>query len=102
MSNPWAQNQLGPYRFRESLRFEDIIRLQIGKCAEVLSTGYPDQIMYAVETLNHLITANLTDEEYLEQLQELDDDWQAELARKQLDYKKRLKAARNGCPDLVD
>src|SRR2546430_6981820 len=102
MSNPWAQNQLGPYRFRESLRFEDIVRIQIQKCAEALSTGYLDQIMYAVETLNHLITANLSDEEYVDQLQELDDDWKAELAEKQKDYKKRLFAARNGCPDLVE
>jgi|SRR6266571_7871042 len=102
MSNPWAQNPLGPYRFRESLRFEDVVRLQILKCAEALSSGYPDQIMYAVETLDRLISPNLSDDEYVEQLIELDNEWKAELAQKQKEYRKRLFAARHGCPDLVE
>jgi hypothetical protein len=58
--------------------------------------------MYAVDALGDLITPNIADEEFLAQLQDLDDEWEGKKAEMKAEYDKKVRKARGGCPDLVD
>src|SRR5438876_61496 len=63
--------------------------------------GDANEVMYAVESLMLLITPNMIDEHFLEEIQTLEDDWQEKKTMIEKEHRKALIAARNGCPDLV-
>lgn len=91
-----------PIIVRESLKFEDVIRNQIDACRKVFNEGDPTAIMYAVETLNSLVSPNVTDDQYLSDLQELEDEWKATKRKAAQAYRRELFEAQGGCPDLVE
>jgi hypothetical protein len=96
------QNQFGQGRFRETLKYEDIIHNQVEAIRQIFNRGDPTEIMYAVDALGDLITPNICDQEFLEGLQELEDGWEEEKVKLQKEYERELRQARGGCPDLVD
>ena len=87
--------------FRESLKYEDIIRNQLESCRQIFNRGDPTEIMYAVQSLLDFITPNILDEQFIEDMQDLEDEWNEEKAKMEAEFKRNLKNARNGCPDLV-
>jgi len=87
---------------RESLTFEDILRRQVEKCADALSSNNRDYAEATITTLGDLITASLSDEEWLGELADKDDAWDADLAVRMKEYEIKKRKARGGCPDLVD
>jgi hypothetical protein len=96
-------NQFGPQgRFRETLKYEDIIHNQVEAIRQIFNRGDPTEIMYAVDALGDLITPNIADEDFLAQLQDLDDEWEAEKVKMDKEFQIKLRKARGGCPDLVD
>jgi hypothetical protein len=96
-------NQFGQQgRFRESLKYEDIIHNQVEAIRQIFNRGDPTEIMYAVDALGDLITPNIADEDFLAQLQELDDEWEDEKVKMEKEFQMNLRKARGGCPDLVD
>lgn len=96
-------NQFGQQgRFRETLKYEDIIHNQVEAIRQIFNRGDATEIMYAVDALGDLITPNIADEQFLEALQELDDEWEDEKAKMQKDYERSVRKAKGGCPDLVD
>ena len=97
-------NQFNPFKafFRESLKYEDIIRNQLEALWHIFHQGDPTEIMYGVQTLLDFITPNIVDDQFLEEMQELDDEWNEEKTRMETEYKKSLRDAYNGCPDLVE
>ena len=95
-------NQYNPFqRFRETLKHEDHIHNQIEACRMSFNRGDANEVMYAVESLMLLITPNMIDERFLEEIQTLEDDWQEKKTMIEKEHRKALIAARNGCPDLV-
>jgi len=95
------QNQ-GQNRFRETLKYEDIIHNQVEAIRQIFNRGDPTEIMYAVDALGDLITPNIADEDFLAQLQDLDDDWENEKDELNHEYEMKRRKARGGCPDLVE
>lgn len=97
------QNQFGQQgRFRETLKYEDIIHNQVESCREAFNRGDPTEIMYAVDALVDLISANIVDDDYTAELQDLSDEWEAEKAKMKKEYDRNVRLAQGGCPDLVD
>jgi len=95
--------QFNPFQkfFRESLKYEDIIRNQLESCRQIFNRGDSTEIMYAVQSLLDFITPNILDEQFIEDMQDLEDEWNEEKAKIEAEYTKNLRRARNGCPDLV-
>src|SRR2546427_9986923 len=95
-------NQFNPFqRFRETLKHEDHIHNQIEACRMAFNRGASNEVMYAVESLMLLITPNMIDKQFLEELTDLDDKWQEKKMMIEKEYRKTLAKARKGCPDLV-
>ncbi len=88
-------------RFRETLKHEDHIHNQIEVCRQALNRGDPVEVMNVVESLLTLITPNMEDDQFLEELQGADDAWKAELRKKRREREHRIRLASGGCPDLV-
>ena len=94
--------QYNPFqRFRETLKHEDHIHNQIEACRMAFNRGDSNEVMYAVESLMLLITPNMIDKQFLEELTELDEKWQEAKAAREDEYRRSVKSARNGCPDLI-
>ena len=92
--------RFNPYfKFRETLKHEDHIHNQIESCRTAFNRGETTEIMYATETLLRLITPAMIDEDYLADMQQLDDEWQEKRAEMEAEYTERLKQA--VCPDVV-
>ena len=98
-----SYNQFNPFQrfFKESLKYEDIIRNQLQAIWQIFHRGDPTEVMYAVQTLKDFITPNIEDEQFIDDMRRLDDEWEEEKAKVEMEYNRNLKAARNGCPDLV-
>ena len=96
-------NQFNPFQkfFRESLKYEDIIRNQLESCRQIFNRGDPTEIMYGVQSLLDFITPNILDEQFIEDMQDLEDEWNIEKGKMEAEFNRNVKAARNGCPDLV-
>ena len=60
----FGQQQQGSGRFRETLKYEDIIHNQIESIRQVINGGDDDSLMYAVDGLCDLITPNIIDEQF--------------------------------------
>lgn len=96
-------NQFGAQgRFRETLKYEDIIHNQVEAIRQIFNRGDPTEIMYAVDALGDLITPNIADEQFLSQLQDLDDEWEQQKKKMEKDFQAKRRKAKGGCPDLVD
>lgn len=91
----------GYARFRETLKHEDHIHNQIEVCRNTLNRGDRAEVMNAVESLLTLVTPHMEDEEFLAELEENDEKWKKELAKRTAAYERRRKMAADGCPDLV-
>jgi len=97
------QNQFGNQgRFRETLKYEDIIHNQVEAIRQIFNRGDPTEIMYAVDALVDLITPNMVDDDFLAKLQELEDEWEDEKEEIQKEFERKVRSARGGCPDLID
>jgi hypothetical protein len=96
-------NQFGGQgRFRETLKYEDIIHNQVEAIRQIFNRGDPREIMFAVDALGDLITPNIADGDFLAQLTSLDNEWEGTKAQMQREYEKKRRRAKGGCPDLVD
>ena len=89
-------------QFRQTLTFEDIVKQQITKCLAAISFNDLQASQASIRGLINLVTPKMSDTTYLEEMQGLDDDWQDTLKLKEREFKKKLRAAAGGCPDLVD
>lgn len=58
--------------------------------------------MYAVDALGDLVTPQMADQQFLDALQELDDEWEDEKKILKRRFEADKRKARGGCPDLVD
>lgn len=96
----YQQNQGG--FFRERLKYEDIIHNQLESYRLIRNTGDQNAIMYCVDGLYDLITPNIEDQQFLDDVEELYDEWEVEKAKMQKQHKKELQKAQGGCPDLVE
>ena len=88
-------------RFRESLKYEDIIHNQLESLREIFNRNEMYEIMPGVNTLLRYITVEIQDGQYVAELRELEQEWEEEKAQIEESYQKALKMAHNGCPDLV-
>lgn len=88
-------------RFRETLKYEDIIHNQIESIREIFNSGDSRDKMAAVKSLALLI-APYVDEQYLREKKQLDED--AEIRQKEVEreFERKLRQAHGGCPDLVE
>jgi hypothetical protein len=91
-----------PGQFRERLTYEEILKKQVDVVREAFNVGDPVSVMNSVEALQLLLTRRMVDEEFLANLQGLDDAWQKELKTKKKEYERATYEARRGCPDLVE
>ena len=88
--------------FSEKLKYEDIIHNQIEAYRLVRNTGDDTAIMYCVDGLEDLVTPNMVDPKFLEQMRDLEGEWEDEKKRKMKDYQRKIRAASGGCPDVID
>lgn len=95
------QNQ-GFQRFRETLKHEDHIHNQIEACRKVFNEGGSQLEMRAVKSLMLLITPHMEDEQFLAEVQKLNEKWEGEIEQRQKEYKKKITASAEGCPDLIE
>lgn len=96
-------NQFGQQgRFRETLKYEDIIHNQVESIRQIFNRGDPTEIMYAVDALGDLVTPQMADQQFLEGLQDLDDEWEEKKAQMKKEFEIKKRKARGGCPDLVE
>lgn len=90
-------------QLRESLSPEELTRNQIQKCYDAFNENNLDYIHSTVETLRmSLSTPAFTSKDFLSDIQDLAEDWDVEKEEKTRQYRRALKAALGGCPDLVD
>lgn len=64
--------------------------------------GDRQEIANSVEALMLLITPKMIDPEFLASLEELDQKWKTKQEDQDRTYRKRIKSAAHGCPDLIE
>jgi hypothetical protein len=87
--------------FRQDLTYEQILREQVKVCLECYNYGDRDGLSRSVDALDSLITPRISDSQFREDMDALDDEWQEKTKTKEKDRKKALSKAGGGCPDLI-
>ena len=88
-------------RFRETLKYEDIIHNQIESIRQIFNSGEQREIAFSVQTLLDLITPGICDEGYIQAREMLDTKYSDVQKKAEADFRVKLRQARGGCPDLV-
>lgn len=89
-------------RFRETLKYEDHIHNQIEECRKAFNRGNALEIRYAVEGLTMLMTPNMADDEFMEDITAFDDAWKAERKKRDREFMAARNRASRGCPDIIE
>jgi hypothetical protein len=98
----WRQQaQPFPQGFRQDITYEQILREQVKVCLDNFNDGDRDALERSLKALFALITPRIQDAEFRERVEDLDDEWKERMVQHEKERKKKLSAARNGCPDLV-
>lgn len=98
-----GQAQAQPFQqgFRQDLTYEQIIKGQVQNCLDCFNDGDRDGLERSLKALFALLTPKMRDSEFVEAVDNLDDEWKEKMRKKQIERKKALAKASRGCPDLV-
>jgi hypothetical protein len=87
--------------FRQDITYEQIIKEQIKVCLDALNSRDQALAEDSIKALSALITPRMQDDEFIQDVETLDAEWVKSVVVREAARRKRLAAARNGCPDLV-
>jgi hypothetical protein len=95
----YKQGYQGQQQFRQTLTFEDLLKIQIQKCLDAMSLNDLRGSAASVRVLANMLYSDMTDKDYLSQMQQLQKDYEVQHKKDAREREIRLRGA--SCPDVV-